>query len=338
MVERELVTSAFRLILGREPESEEVVSFHAGLADSETLRHCLLNSFEFGVGNADLLAHLPSIINFRKEWRDNTVKYYGIIHDSGITLENVADAYKKAGLGDNEYTIYHLRRFYELFAYLASQFANAVSEPRLLEIGVAEHTLRFYRRFFDCEIDTICRPTTLGGPSREWATNAGSGNHWEIDLNQLEHHASAIEQVPAAHYDAVICCEVVEHLVRAPRDVIRLALSKLKPDGILYFSTPNFLTPGRVLALYRGNNPAIGFEAYKDNYHAHHHFREYTAAELVEEVSQAGGAIKDVIFSNCWDYPNYNSDEEMMFRSNLVIVAAPPASRTEAPPPMRGTR
>ena len=57
-----------------------------------------------------------------------------------------------------------------------------------------------------------------------------------------------------------------------------------------------------------------------DNIDAHQHFREYTPRELVDEVVGAGGIAREVIFSNCWDYPRFSDVQELMFRSNLVMV------------------
>ena len=193
-------------------------------------------------------------------------------------------------------------------------------KAELLEIGTAAHTTRFYRKFLQCRYDTICRPSNLGGPPQQWAIEAGSENHWEIDLNCLERYANMLAEMPSSTYDVVVCCEVIEHLTRAPRELIKFALSKLKPTGFLYLTTPNFLTPANIRRIHVGRNPNAEFDRYYDNIDAHQHFREYTPRELVDEVVGAGGVAREVIFSNCWDYPRFSDVQELMFRSNLVMV------------------
>jgi len=58
MITRDAVTWGYRLILGREPESESVVDAHASIKDIETFRKVLFNSIEFARSN--LTARLPS--------------------------------------------------------------------------------------------------------------------------------------------------------------------------------------------------------------------------------------------------------------------------------------
>jgi hypothetical protein len=284
-------------------------------------RDAALDASEYSVtrATAALLSRLPCLMNFKNEWQSSTRRYYDAIEQSGISSDSVAGMYAAAGLNDY-YTRDHWRRFHELFAYLAARFSQFPRTPEFLEIGTSAHTTPFYRNFLDCRYDTICRPVGLGGPSCEWAANAGSRNHWQIDLNSPERHVASVEQVSARSYEAAICCEVIEHLTRPPRDLIKFAISALKQDGILYLTTPNFLTLHKVESIFKGTSPVPGFEDYRDNYHAHHHFREYTIPELVSEVSYAGGTVKEVALSNCWDHPKYLDIDEAMFRSCIVLI------------------
>ena len=56
MLSRETVVTGFRLLLGREPESEEVIEAHRPLPDEATLRRALLDSAEFAALYAALEA------------------------------------------------------------------------------------------------------------------------------------------------------------------------------------------------------------------------------------------------------------------------------------------
>jgi SAM-dependent methyltransferase len=234
-------------------------------------------------------------------------------------MQQMLNLYEELGLSNNEYTIYHARRFFEMFAYFDKMSDRCNLPLRILEIGTSAHTTPLYARLLPCTYDTICRPVTLGGPSKEWANEMGSAHHFEVDLNT--ENLSTI-QISDNVYDVVICGEVIEHLMRAPRDIIQFAMRKLKTGGLLYMSTPNFLIPESVTKILSGRNPSLDFAGFENNYHAHHHFREYTANELIEEFAAADPtSYPEVIFSNCWDHPRLSSDQELMFRSNLVILA-----------------
>lgn len=323
-----LVQTLYRALLGRDPDRAGLGHYVTGaLAQGLGARDIaarLMTSHEFINSNLPLLGQLPCLRNFDPTWVSSSRQYYNKIATSGITVNDVAEVYAAAGLSHDHYTAYHLNRFRELFGYLKAHFTGSATRPEFLEIGTSAHTTPFYRRFFDCQYDTICRPPSTGGPTKQWADKAGSRNHWEVDLNNLEDHASTIEEVPRGYYHAVICAEVVEHLTRAPRDIIAFAISRLRDGGILYLTTPNFLTPAKVVRVYLGYAPLPGFTEYNNNIHAHQHFREYTIYELVAETNATYGQVRDIILSNCWDRDKYENESDVMYRSNIVMIITPP--------------
>ena len=324
----EVVTPAeiawgYRLLLGREPEGPAAIRAHS-VAGLDVLRKKLLASLEFGQGHAEFLSQLPSSINFSAEWGQSTLSYYEAIERSGVSLDRIATMYADSHLAD-EYGRYHLRRFHELFGYLSARCGRSAGGVELLEVGTSAHTTPFFSDLLPCQFDTICRPVELGGPDQAWAQRVGGRRHWQIDLNQPQRCAEWEAQTSEVRYDAIICCEVVEHLVRAPREIIRLLVNKLKPGGFLYLTTPNALTPWKISRLFAGVNPFPGFEDYNNNLNAHQHFREYTPLELLDEIRLAGAVAGEVALSNCWDHPRYVRQDEVMFRSNIVIIAVPGA-------------
>lgn len=309
-VTREAIIWAYRLILGREPENEIAISGKLSINGLEALRRTLLSGKEFGVSHIDVLCRLACSLHFDAGWELTTRRYYYEIEHSSISLNSITELYASAGLAENQYTKYHLRRFHELFGHLATRFRERTETVNLLEIGTSAHTTPFYRKFLRCELDTICRPVELGGPAQRWAAAAGSRRHWELDLNLLDPCAKDISAIPNDYYDAVVCCEVIEHLTKPPRDIVAIALAKLKSKGVLYLTTPNFLTPEKLAKVYSGRNPAAHFQNFEHNIDAHHHFREYTSRELLDEINSVGGCITDVVFSNCWDHPKYSDYRE----------------------------
>lgn len=63
---------------------------------------------------------------------------------------------------------------------------------------------------------------------------------------------------PDGFFDAIIACEIIEHLVDTDR-FLRQIRSKLKDGGTLVLSTPNLASFGRRLLLLTGRNPFVEF-------------------------------------------------------------------------------
>jgi hypothetical protein len=317
MVDADDVVTAFQLVLGREPESKLAIQAHSGAQSLRDLHRLLITSQEFVGNNIDLLSYLPCIYGFKAEWLKASHSYYEMMGASTVTNHALTELYQDGDILD-DYAKYHLTRFKELFSYIIKNSQN-YRRQEILEIGTSEHTSPFYTRFIDCRCDTVCRPIATGGPTREWAEAHGIRNHWEVDLNDIEGYRDTIERIPESYYDLVICCEVIEHLIRPPRDVIRLGLSKLKTGGLMLITTPNAITPDKISNLYHGSSLTIGFEDYKNNVHAHHHFKEYSAQELVWEALAAHGGAPQLAFSHCWDKGRYQNSSDAMFRANIVM-------------------
>jgi hypothetical protein len=115
---------------------------------------------------------------------------------------------------------------------------------------------------------------------------------------------------------------VLEHLNRHPVEVIEFLLKLLTAEGSLYLTTPNAFSRGKLHMIGRRRNPQQVFPRSGANWDVHHHVREYGMSELVEYVSVAGGVVRGLHFSSCWD----PADEEYLTRhpdqrGNLVIVA-----------------
>lgn len=80
-----------------------------------------------------------------------------------------------------------------------------------------------------------------------------------------------------AEFDLVLCCEILEHLVKDPSHLMSESHRVLKPTGHLIVTTPNVTRLENIVKIVRGENlyhPYFGFGVYG------RHNREYTAAEL----------------------------------------------------------
>lgn len=89
-----------------------------------------------------------------------------------------------------------------------------------------------------------------------------------------------------AHFDAVVCLEVVEHLLD-PRVVLREVRRVLRPGGRLVLSTPNVQFWGQLLRIVRGFGPKTsGDPEGLDGGHIH-----YFTYRDVEEILRSAGLV-----------------------------------------------
>ena len=112
---------------------------------------------------------------------------------------------------------------------------------------------------------------------------------WNERTIELEHHLFNAERDrwPFADesFDAVVCMEVLEHLVYSPGHLLYEAARVLVSGGALLLTTPNAVSATRLARLVRGRNvhgPYSGYGAQG------RHNREFTAAELGELLRAAG--------------------------------------------------
>jgi len=110
----------------------------------------------------------------------------------------------------------------------------------------------------------------------------------DVDLFDAEHDPFPY---PDAHFDTVLCCELVEHLKEDPMHMMAEINRVLKPGGTLVMTTPNIASLRAISAILQGYHPGF-FPAYirpaaagaTDARHA----REYTAREAHMLLHYAG--------------------------------------------------
>jgi SAM-dependent methyltransferase len=109
---------------------------------------------------------------------------------------------------------------------------------------------------------------------------------------------------PDNHCDAVILSEVIEHLNFNPLPVLQEINRILKPEGILYITTPNQVCLINRISIILGRsirNPLSDSVTQADqtkNAICGIHWREYTLKELFELLEITGFSIKKYSFSN----------------------------------------
>lgn len=125
----------------------------------------------------------------------------------------------------------------------------------------------------------------------------------EVDLFDAERDRFPY---PDAHFDTVLCCELLEHLTADPMHMMSEIHRILKPGGHLVLTTPNIGSLRAIAALLAGYHPGF-FPAYIKPAEAGaetdaRHNREYTAREIYllfhdsgfDMVRMETGEFKDI--------------------------------------------
>ena len=110
----------------------------------------------------------------------------------------------------------------------------------------------------------------------------------DVDLFDAEHDTFPY---PGAHFDTVLCCELVEHLKEDPMHMMAEINRVLKPGGHLVMTTPNIASLRAISAILQGYHPGF-FPAYikpsEEGFTDARHAREYTAKEAYMLLHYAG--------------------------------------------------
>jgi trans-aconitate methyltransferase len=175
---------------------------------------------------------------------------------------------------ERTYLAVHHRRL-EYVVALVMRLTAATPRPRLLDVG--PHLLtELLRDRTGALVDQLgFRNDRLSRPRPGEA-------HYDLDLNSTLDRRRWPSMPP---YDAVLACEVIEHLHVPPSVVLAFLRSLLMPGGHLVVQTPNAVALKRRAVMLLGRNP---YERIRESTDNPGHFREYTREELVEYAAGAG--------------------------------------------------
>jgi len=123
---------------------------------------------------------------------------------------------------------------------------------------------------------------------REVTSAEGEPFTCEIDLFDAEKDRFPY---PDAHFQTVLCCELIEHLFEDPMHMMTEINRTLKPGGHLVLTTPNIAALRGIAAILQGYHPGF-FHAYirpsESGFVDARHNREYTPGE-VHKLLEASG-------------------------------------------------
>lgn len=214
--------------------------------------------------------------------------------------QNDLEAYLRSFVGENpnelSYFETHLRRYLKTLALLP----NAKPGMRVLELGAAFHhitpALIRYKNFAEVRCNDLWR----GEPRATRRISSTTGDESFSFL--VDNFDVQLSPWPCENesFDAVLCCEMLEHFHSDPMAVIAEINRVLKPSGLLLLTTPNLASCHAVEYALRGESPYVYGKFEPGGAPTDRHNREYTAGE-VERLAQAAGFDVELLrTSNSW--------------------------------------
>jgi SAM-dependent methyltransferase len=227
------------------------------------------------------------------------------------------------GLRGLEYYELHKFRFLEMInaiSYLSSK--REIKE--LLEIGTIFSTKLISEFYPTINISTVDRyEEDEVGYEGIFRIRDITKAHYKIDF--LVADIENIRIQPERPFDAVLLCEVIEHLLLHPQKIMKFIFNNLHAGGYLYLTTPNAFDKRKVQQFLERDFP---FPVYPYNFKlsdSHmHHIREYGMSEILEACRDCGFQVEAFYFSACWDENKDASSFDNDELSNLVVLARKP--------------
>jgi len=230
--------------------------------------------------HSELLEHFPDLVLhpvFPGEYDHTSLKSYL----AGFALDDAPAAELSNYLNED------FLRFVHTLALVPE------GQQRLLEIGANPYfTTLLLKKFRQHDIHCTNYFGIHGGGGRQTMNNAGAGESFTFDF--LNNNVD-VEDLPfEGHFDIVLFCEVIEHLVGDPLGALLRIKEKLAPGGTLILSTPNVNRLENISKMMAGQNmydPISGYGVYG------RHNREYNKHELFLMLDHAGFDL-EVMFSS----------------------------------------
>ena len=168
---------------------------------------------------------------------------------------------------------------------------------RVLDVGAGHGLLLSYL----FELGHECHGLDLDDREAERPAVYGKG----ITFAQCNVEADPIPY-PDGHFDAVVCCQVLEHFSHSHLPAVREMRRVLKPGGVLEIDVPNVACYRNRTRLLRGKHITYDYGQHYlhaepilyqgRSYYPERHNREFTRAELAQLLEEAGFERYEVDF------------------------------------------
>jgi SAM-dependent methyltransferase len=180
------------------------------------------------------------------------------------------------------YTNIHLPRLVRTMTLvpMPSGVGRALELGTYLQMGAALHLL--------CGYPEVCAADfgPLGHSKRKGIVFPDGDFHCTVDLFDVERDRFPYSD---GHFSLVLCCEVLEHLVRDPMHMMFEIHRILIPGGTLLLTTPNCAGLTCLASLLEGrNNPQVYSHYSRSQPDDPRHVREYTAYEIAALMAASG--------------------------------------------------
>jgi SAM-dependent methyltransferase len=308
----DMVRLAYQLLLGREPENENIVVGQSNFADVYDLRNRFMTSDEYQ--NQQRFARIAELMYAHVEAAvraDNDRFDSFLVADPDLEAR-IREIIRDDTVGDdvirNEYTGFHAQRFFDQIRAVVAirrKVLPGLPRPRVLEIGASPVT-RMYARVLD-DIDLYTADLPTGAPPADIASRYGSTAHYYINLD-IDALSDRYPLLAEQQFQIILFCEVIEHVLASPQEMIADLLKLLAPGGVLIVTTPNAMNARHLLDIAVGRK---GDSMYRRNarelHQDHHvHVREYTLTEIRDACTACGAKVLLQAVKNYYSDPSLN--------------------------------
>lgn len=210
-------------------------------------------------------------------------------HEFARTLEEFAPLTGPT----KEYFATHRERYLTCLELLP----QAESGQSLLELGASFHHLT--PALESKGYSVRCADIWNGEAQRtaEITSRTGQTRQYTVDNFDLQQERWPYED---DSFDAVLFCEILEHLNTDPIHVLGEINRVLKKDGLLLLTTPNIASVKSLNYLLEGNSPYVFGQYVPGGLPTDRHNREFTAREIERLLPAAGFEVAALETRNSW--------------------------------------
>ncbi len=193
----------------------------------------------------------------------------------------------------------HLDRFIRT-TQLVSQLKDC---NRILELGSMPHLMTLMlQKYLGCTL-------SLANFSGDYGEVAGEEGEVVVSSTRFSESSTFrykifnVERDPFPYadgeFDAVLCCEIIEHLAMDPSHMLREIHRILRPGGYVLITTPNVIQVENMRRLVQGINPYYPYSGY--GVYGRHN-REYTPRELDQLLRLHNFVPTTLVAEDCYPH------------------------------------
>jgi Methyltransferase domain/Domain of unknown function (DUF4214) len=310
--QNELIDKLFLGLLGRKPDEEAIEFYSSALARGKIsvadLVRNITDSDEFL--RSVLRRRDLSVFRTQEVARNSRFSELSVIPEHGalnsffstVRSEDFESIYSETLSrstlpASREYVKLHKERFRETLSFVSSQ---ADDHGFLLEVSTSPYT-PFLKRLYRGNVVTADHESIHPGIDNAPVAAINSDLHIAANLNSTGLSQRAKNITKGRGFDLILFCEIIEHLLPSPFDLVRDLGECLRPGGKLLISTPNFFSFDRMIKMMHHQHPNQLLRPGDSFAFGGHHVREYSMDELIEIVKVANLKLCHFGFSACWD-------------------------------------